>query len=86
MAKHFLQRYAWYISRRILRVYYRLGGQAAVLEIAQKRAGGAYDPHLAQVLCDHIGDIFDITKQDNIWDTVIESEPLEPLLLGRDAA
>lgn len=63
-------------------LYYRLGGQGAVLEIVRKRAGSAYDPHLVEVLCDHIADIFEITEQDSVWDSVIASEPLEPRLLN----
>ncbi len=63
-------------------LYYRLGGQAAVLEIVRKRAGSAYDPRLVEVLCNHIADIFEITEQESVWDAVITSEPLETRLLN----
>jgi len=63
-------------------LYYRIGGQEAVLEIVRKRAGGAYDPHLAEILCDQIANIFEVVEQDSVWDTVIASEPRDPLLLS----
>lgn len=63
-------------------LYYRIGGREAVVEIVRKRAGGAYDPQLAEILCDQIDRIFEIFNQDSVWDTAIASEPREPLLLN----
>ena len=56
-------------------VAHRVGGTAAALDMAKKRAGSQFDPGLADTFCSHADDILDGLDADETWDAVIGAEP-----------
>ena len=52
-----------------------VGGQERVRAVARKRAGGALDPAIAEIVAGHAGDILDAAHVDSPWDAVLQAEP-----------
>jgi HD-GYP domain-containing protein (c-di-GMP phosphodiesterase class II) len=66
-------------------VAHRLGGVDAAVALADKRAGGQFDPDLAAALCLDADRIFDDLDAGHTWDAVISSEPgLARVVAGDD--
>jgi HD-GYP domain-containing protein (c-di-GMP phosphodiesterase class II) len=66
-----------------LEVAHRIGGPAAAVLLARKRAGKQFDPHLVDIFCTHATDILNSLDASPTWPTVIA---LEPALRGRMTA
>jgi HD-GYP domain-containing protein (c-di-GMP phosphodiesterase class II) len=56
-------------------VAHRIGGIAAAVSLAEKRAGSQFDPELAATFCTHAGVILDGLDAGETWDAVIGAEP-----------
>jgi HD-GYP domain-containing protein (c-di-GMP phosphodiesterase class II) len=56
-------------------VAHRVGGTAAAVDVAKKRAGSQFDPGLADSFCTHADDILAGLDADETWDAVIGAEP-----------
>ncbi len=56
-------------------VAHRIGGIAAAVSLAEKRAGSQFDPELAAAFCTHAEVILDGLDADETWDAVIGAEP-----------
>jgi HD-GYP domain-containing protein (c-di-GMP phosphodiesterase class II) len=56
-------------------VAHRIGGVDAAVELARRRAGGQFDPRLADLLCRDPGAVFDGLDAARTWDAVIGAEP-----------
>jgi HD-GYP domain-containing protein (c-di-GMP phosphodiesterase class II) len=56
-------------------VAHRMGGTAAAVSLAQRRAGSQFDPELAASFCKHAGAILDGLDDEETWDAVIGAEP-----------
>jgi HD-GYP domain-containing protein (c-di-GMP phosphodiesterase class II) len=57
-------------------VAHRIGGTAAAIDLAQKRAGSQFDPALAGALCTNAETILDGLDAGSTWDAVIDAEPM----------
>ena len=56
-------------------VAHRIGGVAAAVDLAEKRAGSQFDPELAAVFCEHAEVILDGLDAGETWAAVIGAEP-----------
>src|SRR5262249_4968568 len=56
-------------------VAHRIGGVDAAMVLARKRAGGQFDPKLAELLCENADSIFGRLDSVQTWDAVIAAEP-----------
>ena len=56
-------------------VAHRIGGIAAAVSLAEKRAGSQFDPELAATFCTHAEVILDGLDAGETWDAVIGAEP-----------
>lgn len=67
-------------------VAYRIGGVSAAISLAKERAGGQFDPHLAQALIDNADAIFGDLDETQTWHAVIDVEPSLRVTLTHDQA
>lgn len=65
-------------------LYYRLGGVEGAVHIAQKRAGGAYDPHFVALFVRDAATILADFDRPDLWQTVLGLEPQPVALLTDD--
>lgn len=65
-------------------VAHRIGGSAAAVALARKRAGGQFDPRLADVLCAAPEDVLEDLDAGHTWHTVIDAEPSLGIHLTED--
>jgi HD-GYP domain-containing protein (c-di-GMP phosphodiesterase class II) len=56
-------------------VAHRIGGTGAAVALAERRAGGQFDPNLAAAFCSHAETILDGLDAGETWDAVIAAEP-----------
>ena len=56
-------------------VAHRIGGADAAIALADKRAGGQFDPDFAAAFCSNAGTILDGLDAGDTWDAVIGAEP-----------
>ena len=56
-------------------VYHRLGGPDAAVAMVRQRAGGAYDPALAERFCLNASQLMAGFGVDSAWDAALASEP-----------
>jgi HD-GYP domain-containing protein (c-di-GMP phosphodiesterase class II) len=56
-------------------VYHRLGGPAAAVAMVRQRAGGAYDPALAERFCLNASQLMAGFGVDSAWDAALATEP-----------
>jgi len=63
-------------------VAHRIGGTAAAVALAERRAGSQFDPALAAAFCAHAETIFENLDTTETWDAVIGAEPALRVYLG----
>jgi hypothetical protein len=69
----------------ILEVFRRIGGSEAAVDVARGRAGGQFDPGLAEHVCDNAATLFRGIDEAMDWEAVIADEPaLRAQLSGVD--
>jgi putative nucleotidyltransferase with HDIG domain len=63
----------------IVEIAHHRGGRSAAIAVVRQRAGGHFDPRLAQVLVDEQAPIFDAVEDPHIFERFLrlESEPVE---------
>jgi HD-GYP domain-containing protein (c-di-GMP phosphodiesterase class II) len=59
----------------ILEVFRRLGGIEAAVDVARRRAGGQFDPGLAENVCENAEALFAGIDEATGWEAVIADEP-----------
>jgi HD-GYP domain-containing protein (c-di-GMP phosphodiesterase class II) len=59
----------------IVESFRRLGGVAAAVDVARRRAGGQFDPALAGHVCENAGALLDGLDEAMGWDAAIAAEP-----------
>jgi HD-GYP domain-containing protein (c-di-GMP phosphodiesterase class II) len=59
----------------IVEAFRRLGGVEAAVEVAQRRAGGQFDPDLAARVCDNADALLGDLDEATGWDAAIAAEP-----------
>jgi len=57
-------------------IFYRLGGSEAVRRMVDRRAGGRYDPDLADSFLAVAAELFATVEETTSWDAVIAAEPV----------
>jgi HD-GYP domain-containing protein (c-di-GMP phosphodiesterase class II) len=60
----------------VVETFRRLAGVEAAVEIARRRAGGAFDPALAQHVCEHANTLLGGLDGATGWDAAIAAEPV----------
>ena len=64
---------------------HRLLGADETVALVKRRAGGGYDPKLAEVFCRRAKDLLAALDVPSVYDAVIAAEPGEPVSLAGDA-
>src|SRR5439155_11594224 len=59
----------------LIEIFYRLGGEAAVIEMLRKRAGADLDPGMADVVIKHRDTLLPLLESDSIWEAALAAEP-----------
>ena len=59
----------------IVESFRRLGGTAAAVDVARRRAGGQFDPRLADHVCENADALFSGLDETTGWDAAIAAEP-----------
>jgi HD-GYP domain-containing protein (c-di-GMP phosphodiesterase class II) len=59
----------------IVESFRRLGGTAAAVDVARRRAGGQFDPRLADHVCENADALFSGLDEATGWDAAIAAEP-----------
>lgn len=62
-------------------LFHRLGGPAACVDTARRRASRALDPGVVDVLCRDAGTVLDVLAAPSLWDAVLAAEPGRPRVL-----
>jgi HD-GYP domain-containing protein (c-di-GMP phosphodiesterase class II) len=65
------------VLARDVEILHRLGGNERVLAAVSERAGGAYDPALADTLLTHSAEALDVSQTSSPWEDVLAREPQE---------
>src|SRR5947209_5583269 len=60
---------------RDISVFLSAGGPDRAQDMIERRAGGAYDPHLAALATDHFAELLDGLDDALIWEQAIAAEP-----------
>lgn len=60
----------------IVESFRRLGGMAAAVEVARRRAGAQFDPRLAEQVCDNAEALLGGLDEATGWDAAIAAEPM----------
>jgi HD-GYP domain-containing protein (c-di-GMP phosphodiesterase class II) len=63
-------------------VAHRIGGTAAAVALAEKRAGSQFDPFLAAAFCNHADALLDGLDEGETWEAVIGAEPAVAVCLS----
>jgi HD-GYP domain-containing protein (c-di-GMP phosphodiesterase class II) len=63
---------------------YRFGGVEAAVQLVRNRAGGAYDPELAERFCALAQRLYSNREHGSVWEAVLAAEPGEPIWLAQD--
>ncbi|GIW08863.1 MAG: 3'3'-cGAMP-specific phosphodiesterase 3 [Dehalococcoidia bacterium] len=69
------------LSTRIMQIamdaelFYRLGGAATALTVVRDRAGGFYDPSLAERFCRVAPGLLSLLDEETVWDRALAAEP-----------
>jgi HD-GYP domain-containing protein (c-di-GMP phosphodiesterase class II) len=58
-----------------IEVAFRTGGVEGARMLARRRAGGQFDPALADIVATHADELFDGLNGAHTWDAVIDAEP-----------
>jgi HD-GYP domain-containing protein (c-di-GMP phosphodiesterase class II) len=67
-----------------LEVAHRSGGIRAAVELARRRAGKQFDPHLAEIVCGDAEKVFAELDDSESWDAVLDGEPAMSRALSPD--
>jgi HD-GYP domain-containing protein (c-di-GMP phosphodiesterase class II)/DNA-binding CsgD family transcriptional regulator len=59
----------------IAEIAHHRAGRASALEVVKKRAGGQFDPAIAQTFVREAGALFEVIERDELWEFFLESEP-----------
>jgi HD-GYP domain-containing protein (c-di-GMP phosphodiesterase class II) len=62
--------------------FYVMGGVDAAVEMARERSGGAYDPDMVEIFCQHAADLLACLDIESMWDSVLAAEPGDPRWLS----
>ena len=65
-----------------MQLFHRLGGTPTAHDVAQRRAGKAYDPRLCAVFCDDTPGFLEPLKDSASWQHVLDIEPEPRVVLG----
>jgi HD-GYP domain-containing protein (c-di-GMP phosphodiesterase class II) len=60
---------------RDISVFMSAGGPDRARDVIERRAGGAYDPHLAELATDHFAELLDGLDDALIWQQAMAAEP-----------
>ena len=60
---------------RDISVFLSVGGPDRAREVIERRAGGAYEPHLAALATDHFAELLDGLDDALVWEQAIAAEP-----------
>lgn len=63
-------------------VFHRLGGSKSALQAARQRANHLYDPEIADYFCQHGTHLLAELENEQIWESVLASEPMPHRLLS----
>jgi HD-GYP domain-containing protein (c-di-GMP phosphodiesterase class II)/DNA-binding CsgD family transcriptional regulator len=65
-------------------IFDRLGGPESAVEVVRRRAGGWFDPGVAETFARFGTDILDEIGSRDVWEAVLEVEPAPPRTIGRE--
>jgi HD-GYP domain-containing protein (c-di-GMP phosphodiesterase class II)/DNA-binding CsgD family transcriptional regulator len=65
-------------------IFDRLGGPGLATEVVRRRAGGWFDPGVAEAFTRSGADILDEIGSRDVWEAVLEAEPAPPRTVGRE--
>jgi HD-GYP domain-containing protein (c-di-GMP phosphodiesterase class II) len=65
-------------------IFDRLGGPEAAVAVVRRRAGGWFDPGVAEAFARSGADILEETRSRDVWEAVLEAEPAPPRAIGRE--
>ena len=65
-------------------IFDRLGGPESALEVIRRRAGGWFDPGVAETFASFGADILDEMRSRDVWEAVLEAEPEPPRTIGAE--
>lgn len=65
-------------------IFDRLGGPESAVAVIRRRAGGWFDPGLAETFARVGADIFDEIGSRDVWEAVLEAEPAPRRTIGRE--
>ena len=63
-------------------IFDRLGGPEAAVAVVRRRAGGWFDPGVAEAFARFGADILDEIGSRDVWEAVLEAEPAPPRTIG----
>lgn len=62
-----------------------LGGDAYAAEVVRERAGGAFDPEIAEAFAEHAAEILSFDPHASVWSEALASEPVPSCTLTGEA-
>jgi HD-GYP domain-containing protein (c-di-GMP phosphodiesterase class II) len=65
-------------------IFDRLGGPEAAIAVVRRRAGGWFDPRVAEAFARSGADILDQVGARDVWEAVLEAEPGPPRTIGTE--
>jgi HD-GYP domain-containing protein (c-di-GMP phosphodiesterase class II) len=65
-----------------MQLFHSLNGGAMAFEVAQRRAGKAYDPRLCAVFCENASSCLEPLEGDASWQQVLDAEPEPRVMLA----
>jgi HD-GYP domain-containing protein (c-di-GMP phosphodiesterase class II)/DNA-binding CsgD family transcriptional regulator len=65
-------------------IFDRLGGPEAAVTVIRRRAGGWFDPGVAEAFARFGADIFNEIGSQDVWEAVLEVEPAPQRTIGRE--
>jgi HD-GYP domain-containing protein (c-di-GMP phosphodiesterase class II) len=68
----------------IAEIAHHRAGRASALQVVKKRAGGQFDPAIAETFTREAGALFDAIERESLWECFLEAEP-EPHATASDA-
>jgi HD-GYP domain-containing protein (c-di-GMP phosphodiesterase class II) len=65
-------------------IFDRLGGPEAAVAMVRRRAGGWFDPKVAEAFTRDGASILDEVGSGDVWEAVLEAEPAPPRIIGAE--
>ncbi|HEY5878874.1 MAG TPA: HD domain-containing phosphohydrolase, partial [Nakamurella sp.] len=59
----------------VVEVFHAKGGVAAAIEVARRRSGTQFDPHLVDLFCEHAEELFEELESVGSWEAAMAVEP-----------